>query len=672
MSQPRLESVEPLPRNVYARQVGWRGGHLEWREGGWKPVRWRQRRSRGEAASPRRRERLPGSEWAPRCDCGRRAVWRGTWRCEACGRARLSGYRWVGVPRELPGGAADGAPVFRSPEETNCDRPIKWLDDVEWLTSWGRSARAARMRLRGAVPGVGGEAQVRGWHRDRMRGLGERFERVSQCGADTAFEWVERADEHGEVLPHGKGRRFPHRTACGQWRLCKRCVRRRRERLRDGVLAQRKLAMSDAHHRSKLGRYYAGPEGRWCERLITFTVRHQDLGSDVAVLPRAWRKVEAPLRRHLKMRGCEERPVFVRSIEVAGTDHAHLHVWQLGPFLDYTLLRAWWGAALESEGYSVDRRSYADAVAGAFDKRVAEWLLPYVDADGTVPWPVMDVRGSEGGKAALYVTKVAATAALYTQKQGVYVDLEPVHAARVYEALEGVRVTQWARGWAPPRGRSWRWMLRRVSQVATRVTGEGGGVGGEAHRGALNARIAAEPSHLLPSCRLRGGTGPLTPWEGWQMAKTKKRSGGFGIVRAPSAPMVVVQKSAPRRRRAAAVVRRVAGAARRGASAAAGAARQRDAEVSAVLGALALGIAEGTNDAGQQRLTLPTVGGIDPALLYGGAAALLPHALPRLGKGKMVRRLAAAGVGIFCVGVARSATRGGVKVSGDPDYGDED
>lgn len=156
------------------------------------------------------------------------------------------------------------------------------------------------------------------------------------------------------------------------------------------------------------------------------------------------------------------------------------------------------------------------------------------------------------------------------------------------------------------------------------------------------------------------------------MAKTKKRSGGFGIVRAPSAPMVVVQKSAPRRRRAAAVVRRVAGAARRGASAAAGAARQRDAEVSAVLGALALGIAEGTNDAGQQRLTLPTVGGIDPALLYGGAAALLPHALPRLGKGKMVRRLAAAGVGIFCVGVARSATRGGVKVSGDPDYGDED
>lgn len=151
------------------------------------------------------------------------------------------------------------------------------------------------------------------------------------------------------------------------------------------------------------------------------------------------------------------------------------------------------------------------------------------------------------------------------------------------------------------------------------------------------------------------------------MAKTKKRSGGFGIVRAPSAPMVVVAKSAPRRRRAAAVVRRVGRAARRGASAAVGAARQRDAEVSALVGALALGLAEGQNDAGQQRLTLPTFGGVDPALLYGAGAALLPHVLGSAGKGKMVRRLAAAGVGVLCVGVARSATRGGVKVAGEDD-----
>lgn len=421
------------------------------------------------------REPLPGAEWAARCDCGRRAVWRGMWRCDACGRARLSGYgRWCETPRGVEAVAAEAAPVFRSQEETNCDRPIKWLDDVEWLTSWGRSARAARLRLRGTVPGVDGEAQVRGWHRDRMRGLGERFERVAQCGADTAFEWVERADEHGEVLPHGKGRRFPHRTACGQWRLCKRCVKRRRELLRDGVLTQRKLAMSAAHHGSKMGRHYAGPEGRWCERLVTFTVRHRDLGSDVAVLPKAWRKVEAPLRRHLKQRGCVDSPVFVRSIEVAGTDHAHLHVWQLGPYLEYSVLRAWWGAALESEGYDVPRRALSEVLAGARDKRTAEWLAPYVDGAGTVPWPVMDVRASQGGKAALYVTKVAAAAALYTQKQGVYVDLEPVHAARVYEALEGVRVTQWARGWAPPKNRSYRWCLRRISQVASADSARGG------------------------------------------------------------------------------------------------------------------------------------------------------------------------------------------------------
>lgn len=466
----------PLPRGVYRSQVGWRGGYLVWRGGRWQPPGWRPRRARAHDHCPIRLEPLPGAEGAPRCDCGRRAVYRGSWRCEACGRARMTAYRWLETPRGVEAWAAKAAPlIFRPKEETNCDTGraeatqagetnVEWLGEVEWLTSWGRNARAQRFRLAGVVPGAESEATVRGWHEDRARGVGERFDRVRQCGADTGLEWVERADEHGEVVPSELARRFPHRTACGQWRVCKRCLRMRRDKLRAGVMAQRALAI--AMHRSKLDRRYAGREGRWTERLITFTVRHRDLAEDTAVLARAWRKVEAPLRRHLRKRGQQENTVWVRSIEVSGTEHAHLHIWQLGPYLEYSLVRAWWGAALESEGYDVPRRPLKEVLARANDSRTEEWLAPYVDADNTVPWPVMDIRGSEGGHAAKYVAKVSAAVALYTAKQGEYVDLAPVHAARVYEALEGRRVTQWARGWAPPRERSYRWMLRRISQVA--------------------------------------------------------------------------------------------------------------------------------------------------------------------------------------------------------------
>lgn len=149
-------------------------------------------------------------------------------------------------------------------------------------------------------------------------------------------------------------------------------------------------------------------------------------------------------------------------------------------------------------------------------------------------------------------------------------------------------------------------------------------------------------------------------------AKARRRSGGFSIARRSSASVVVVQKP-PRRRRAAAVVRRVAGAARRAGRAGLTAAKQRDLEIAATLGAVALGVAEQVNDDGEQRLKLPTFGGVDPALLYGGAAVLLPSLAPRMFGGKMMKRASFAGLGVWCAGVARSISRGSYKVSGEDD-----
>jgi hypothetical protein len=208
--------------------------------------------------------------------------------------------------------------------------------------------------------------------------------------------------------------------------------------------------------------------------MLTFTIPHDagsDLGRDVGVIPAAWRRLEVPWRRHLKARGAELPQVYVRAIEVAGAGHAHLHVWSVGPYIEYSLLRAWWGAALEHEGYKVPRKKLSEVLARARDPRTEEWLSGYVDDDDCIPWPIVDAETAKAtaGGAARYVVKVGGAAALYVSKQEGFRDLEPVQAARVYEALEGVRAVQWAKGWAPVRNRSNRWALRRISQVATGV-----------------------------------------------------------------------------------------------------------------------------------------------------------------------------------------------------------
>jgi hypothetical protein len=60
-------------------------------------------------------------------------------------------------------------------------------------------------------------------------------------------------------------------------------------------------------------------------------------------------------------------------------------------------------------------------------------------------------------------------------------------------------------------------------------------------------------------------------------------------------------------------------------------------------------------------VNIPSVGGLDPAILPG---ALLALVAPRYVGGKNGQRLQAAGDGVLALATARAIQRGGVKVSG--------
>ncbi len=72
-----------------------------------------------------------------------------------------------------------------------------------------------------------------------------------------------------------------------------------------------------------------------------------------------------------------------------------------------------------------------------------------------------------------------------------------------------------------------------------------------------------------------------------------------------------------------------------------------------------------------QRFTgksLPTIAGIDPGLLFGGAAIVLSSQVG----GKNGARLKALGTGMAAPGIARAIQTGTIKVSGDDDVGADD
>jgi hypothetical protein len=140
----------------------------------------------------------------------------------------------------------------------------------------------------------------------------------------------------------------------------------------------------------------------------------------------------------------------------------------------------------------------------------------------------------------------------------------------------------------------------------------------------------------------------LKPREGITMA-TKQRQSNLMTVRS-TAPVVSKSKFEELKIRTANAAKRLKAAS----------AEDTDAMVG-VGSALALALYE---KGGRQ---LPTVMGVDPALLWGGAA----WALSRGRKTKGAEMARSAGLALVTIGVNRSAMRGSMKVAGDDDYSDD-
>lgn len=422
---------------------------------------------------------VPGVEVLPTCQwCSTPLVWRGTWCCDGCfTRHGLSvDYVLTDIPHGLPVEALAGvplgfrsecapqaAPVFSSGEGDNSTEPQNtayakrgvWWEALEALTSFGRRAQAARLVSRGAKPAVDGPVSSH-WHFARVESLAQRWERIAQCGALA-------------LMAEGPGGRVvPVETRCGDWRACHRCRDRRRWQLqRDGELVARAARREYARECSQ---HYRGPEGRWSERMVTLTVPHSgSVAMDSRLYRTAWPLWIRRVKRHFAERGVRPRRApgrrsgvipWRRACEVASTNEAHFHghVWMLSPFVDQVLLHVWWGRALLEAGMPAERmpmKCWADVEAR--DERAHGWLgCPEV-----VPWPVVDVRGGDRRK---YVGKVGMSDYI-VKSDGVRESLHPVHAANAYEALSGLRVVQWASGWAPGREGAEGWRVRRATQA---------------------------------------------------------------------------------------------------------------------------------------------------------------------------------------------------------------
>jgi hypothetical protein len=422
---------------------------------------------------PRVVERLPwmsleGCQFLPRCaSCESPLTFRGVWECDACRRRHPMGADYVGieVPRSLPVQAIAGLTpessaswgpedprIFRPAEGHNSSPAQNRLAAMEALTGPYRDGRRASLLAAGARPVVGGTA-MSAWHEARARGVGERFVRVPTCGRLL-----------GVAEEDGTGRVVLVEYRCGDWRVCHRCLGRRKRKLRQ--LSEQVRSRALAALRPEMGRYYGGAEGRWSEKLLTLTVPHSgDIRVDAARGTRAWALYEQRFRHHFR----EQRGLgkdrgnipWIAGIEAARGVHWHKHQWLLSPFVEVALLRVWWGRALIEAGVPnelMPHHRWGDVCSGVRDEeRVRGWLG--VSADDVVPWPVVDLRG---GTLADYATKVG-LADYVVKSDGVPMELHPALRAVAYEALDGARIVQCARGWRAQDGRQSVWRLRRAT-----------------------------------------------------------------------------------------------------------------------------------------------------------------------------------------------------------------
>jgi hypothetical protein len=285
------------------------------------------------------------------------------------------------------------------------------------------AAAKIRAELRGEPWNPEAERRAGAWHEARARGARERPDRVDKCGRDGVFEVTCFACE--------KMHARPARCDCGL--LCTTCRGHRKVDLQQHFMRSRAEVMARALRAGVLRKSLPG--GRYTEKFLTLTVPHEglDLGERIDVAFDAWRRFAPKLRRF--MREHEERHLrrepgedgarswwYFRRFEwTPGTDgqgHPHFHLWLLCPYLPHDTVRSWWQQALSQAKKADGTRAYAR---------------------GSVDTVIVDVRQCHGDvskELIKYITK--------DWHEGSR--LAPHVYARVFEALDGRRLTQASRG----------------------------------------------------------------------------------------------------------------------------------------------------------------------------------------------------------------------------------
>jgi hypothetical protein len=292
-----------------------------------------------------------------------------------------------------------------------------------------RTKRGTRLEWRdheGRLDGVN-ERHVRvngKWHRARARGMREHVERVEECGTTKEIHTACPSCGAEHVEPGG----------CGSRLLCSTCRGKKNAQARRVFLAARDVALDRAHAAGVDDRGRHG--GAFTEKFLTLTLPHlaeHGITERIALAFGAWTYFLRRFNDWLRAERDAEHVAWFRRFEWTqcdgakstcrcGKGHPHFHIWFFGPFLparpqDGLELQRWWCEALDAAARDLGI--------------VAPNLAPdevSIDVQG-------DVRDVERELVKYLVKEIA---------DGEYV--APERYARVWEALDGRRVTQASNG----------------------------------------------------------------------------------------------------------------------------------------------------------------------------------------------------------------------------------
>jgi hypothetical protein len=297
---------------------------------------------------------------------------------------------------------------------------------ADLVTREVRTKRGTRLEWRqfsGRAHGVSEHAvEANGrWHRARATGKRECFERVKDCGLVNTIH----------VLCPSCGSQHEQAAGCGSRTMCLTCRGRQNARKRREFLASRAVVLRRAH---EIG--VDDPRrrpGAFTEKFLTPTLPHlreHNVTDRINLAFRAWpffnRSLNAWLEAHPDP-AARECVFWYRHFECEPGDdeqgHPHFHLWFFGPFLparpeDGLLLQRWWCDALDAAARDL----------GIVEPRIAPDAIQF-----DVQAKLHDVEQ----ELIKYLVKEVT-------KTGTYVS--PAWYARLFEALDGRRVTQPSKG----------------------------------------------------------------------------------------------------------------------------------------------------------------------------------------------------------------------------------